>query len=545
LKAPPDRWHLLLIPAAAAAIIAPELIAGPSISDSIGYNIVWADQFRALFRSGETYPRILPLSWGGLGSPTFYFYPPLFFWALSLIDLLTLGSASTERLISLTSLFFLILSGLSMRRWLAPIGGPTAALLGAAAYMLAPYHLFDIFGRGALAEAAAYAFLPMILVALRSLSRGDRHALPMLAGSYAALILSHLPTALLASVFVIPAYVLFEARRTAIGAARYLLLAASGGALGLGLAAVYLLPALGLLRFVSSDALFSSYYSVGSWFFWRPKAWPRSGSMILIIPIAVAAISLSAAGAWAARKRPDRGEGLFWFGVCAACFMMISGLLPFLWSLPFLAQVQFPWRLLSIAEFAAVTALVAGRPGWKQPLVLLGAIPALGAAFLVFNLVAYSAREAAGGGAAHIAEIRSRYRDAPEYLPRGYPLPVNEQGAPDPKRILLPRATAPINGGEMAVDLTEPRRVEAPLFYFPAWRVTRSGGGEVPARPGPHGLLSWDAPAGPSKFRIQRMPAPGERPAQALSLASLLALALIAISGRIRRRTGDLSTNAR
>jgi hypothetical protein len=542
-KAPSDRWHILLICAVAVAILAPEFFKGLSLSDSVRFNIVWGDQFRELFRSGELYPRILPRSWGGLGSPTFYFYPPLFFWTASLIDVLTLAALPTGRLISLTSMFFLLVSGLAMRKWLAPLGGSTAALLGAIAYMLAPYHLFDIVGRGAVAEATGYAFLPLILIALRGLSRGESHSLPLLAGSYAGLVLSHLPTALLISVFVIPAYVLFEARRSTLGPAAYLLRTLGGGTLGLGIAACYLVPALSLLEHVSSEALFTVYYSVENWFFWRPGAWPKSGSMILIIPIAVASLLLAGAGAYAARRSDKRSEALFWFGVCAACFVMVSGLLPFLWSLPFLGQVQFPWRLLSIAEFAAITALVIGRPRLVAPLTLAGLAPGMMAATISLALVNYAAREASEMGSTVVSSFRAEYRDAPEYLPAGIPIPANEAGAPDAHQVVLPRAAVSLREGRIELNLAKPQRVEAPLFYFPAWKVSRMGGGEVPAAPSPRGLLSWGAPAGASAFRVERVPAPGEGLAQAISVASLLALLGTLLFLRRRRRKSDFSTN--
>ena len=79
------------------------------------------------------------------------------------------------------------------------------------------------------------AVLPVVMLALRLTLEKARWGLPLLASAYAALLLSHLPTALLCSLTVIPAYVLFATRSAAL-----LLRCAAGGALGIGLAAIVL-----------------------------------------------------------------------------------------------------------------------------------------------------------------------------------------------------------------------------------------------------------------------------------------------------------------
>lgn len=209
------RLPLLLILLAAVALMVPELALGLSLSDSFRYNLVWTEQFAALFRDGHLYPRWLPLSWHGLGSPTFYFYPPLFFWVTALIDAATGGLLPAERFTPLGTLALLATSGAAMYAWLRAHAAERPALLGAFAYMAAPYHVYDIYGRGALAEASAYAAVPLIALGLKRLAEGRARYLPLLAAGYAALLLSHLPSALLVSVFLIPPYVIFEARRSA------------------------------------------------------------------------------------------------------------------------------------------------------------------------------------------------------------------------------------------------------------------------------------------------------------------------------------------
>lgn len=544
----PFRHGWLVIAAVAVLAMLPELVVGLSITDSFRYNIAWTEQFAALFRAGDLYPRWLPAAWDGLGSPTFYFYPPLFFWTASLADLATLGALDTGTVATLASLILLAVSGLAMRAWLGSFVADRAALLGGLAYMLAPYHLYDIYGRGALAEAAAYAWLPLIMLAIRRIGEGRWGAVPLLGASYGALIFSHLPVALLASLFAIPPYVAFAAWRAR--AAKVPVMALAGGLLGLGLAAAYWLPAIGLTRHISAEALFGTFYDPANWFFWRPTAWPRSGLMLLILPLWIAALLLAAAVAMAARASEHRREALFWSAVTLAALAMIAGALPFLWRLPFLAQVQFPWRLFVVAEFAGVTALALAAPKLRSPLAFAGALPLAAAVAVTGSAIAFRMAETGGNTPGRLAETRADYRDAPEYLPAGSAIPLTEDAVPETAMVKLPQvplaaaAGARVEAGEgeggalaVRIDAARPTRVVVRRFYFPHWRVN-DGAAEIATAPTPGSrLLSWAAPAGRSAYSVEPGAAPGERAATALSLGALLLLlagALAAVVGRAK-----------
>jgi hypothetical protein len=68
--------------------------------------------------------------------------------------------------------------------------------------MAAPYHLFDFTARGAQAESLAIAFIPLIAIGLRRIAEG-RGGVIFTALAYAGMVFTHLPLALLASVFLI------------------------------------------------------------------------------------------------------------------------------------------------------------------------------------------------------------------------------------------------------------------------------------------------------------------------------------------------------
>src|SRR5438445_9309925 len=174
---------LLLL--AAILVIRPPL--GPTVlHDSLAVYWVWADLFSAELARGNPYPRWLAGSDAGLGTPVFYYYPPLAFYLtafLRLSGLTTYGS-----LIAAFGSAFAA-SGIACWHWLK--GRSNHPLLAAAFFMAAPYHLFNYTDRGALAESVATAFIPLVAISLRRIAERRAGIVPA-ALAYAAIISTHL-----------------------------------------------------------------------------------------------------------------------------------------------------------------------------------------------------------------------------------------------------------------------------------------------------------------------------------------------------------------
>jgi hypothetical protein len=539
---PPATRATLIITLVAALAMAPELAIGLTVTDNFRFNLVWPEQFVELFRSGHLYPRWLPRCWGGMGSPVFYFYPPLVFWVTALVDTVSGGAISSERLVPFASLILLTVSGVAMRSWLRTRVGETRALLGAIAYMLAPYHLYDLYGRGALAEASAYASVPVVMLALARLGDNRPRFVPVLAVAFAALLFSHLPTALLVGLFLIAPYVAFIAVRAA-RPMRFLIMALAGGLTGIMLAAVFVVPALALLPHVSPNALSGSFYRPENWFFWHIRAGSMGGRMLLIVPICIAAFLFAAAAIISRPPEQSRREPLFWAGLTIVLVSVVAGLIPPVWRLPGLALVQFPWRALLLVEFTTVTLLVTARQGAMKPLVLGGAA-VLGWAYIVLALIGgHMIGRTWNGQQQTAAEIRAEYQDAPEYLPAGSRIDQGE--GPDDVHITLPVlppamaadrratiATAEARDGGMAitVDSPAPTQVAVRRFYFPHWQLHDDVGRPVAiVAKQERRVVSFRAPAGRSAFRLEVGAAPYESLGRAMTLIALLAL--IALAG--------------
>jgi hypothetical protein len=507
----------LTLAAAAVLLLAPSLVLGTLISHSSPQNLTWAAQFSEQFRAGILYPRWMPSSFDGLGSPAFYFYPPLPFWIDALVSVITFNLIPGPYRLAVTSTVILFASGLAMQAWLrAETQKPKVALWGAVAYMAAPYHLLDYYMRGAYAEFTAFVFLPLVLVAVR------RPLLLPLA--YAGLLLSHLPTALLVTVTVLPAYVFARAPTPAV-----LARIVGAGVIGIGLAAIYLAPAMSRQGWISADQLWTSFYRVERWFVLAPSRWPEPYIMNVVMWFTIA-YALAAAGAILVSRR------LFWPLVSLACVALVAGLVPWFWRLPELAKVQFPWRLLLVVEFATVTALCATpaaalERAWRYVIVivLIVFMPGLGLA----------AEDTVARVQFMFKRVDLRQQDVKEYEPHGYPqapsLGYAELGLEPVKDVPL-IACKPVAAmctasllpfGELAIEVEAEATVDVVVrrFFFPAWQLD-------PPRhlaPSPDLRLVWfRAAPGRHTYRLERGTLPAEQWGWAISGASLLLLLVAA-----------------
>ena len=87
-----------------------------------------------------------------------------------------------------------------------------AACIAAIVYLLLPYHLeIDLWRRQAFGEFTAYLWIPLILIFTRRIVSSSR-GFTGLAASYAGLLYTHIPVALLFSPFLLAYAVLYAPR---------------------------------------------------------------------------------------------------------------------------------------------------------------------------------------------------------------------------------------------------------------------------------------------------------------------------------------------
>jgi len=534
---------------AAVLLLLPSLILGTLPADSAPQNLTWAGNFSEQFRAGILYPRWMHGSFQGLGSPAFYLYPPLAFWFDAALSVVTGNLLAVSWRLSLDFALLLWGSGLAMNAWLRTQVDRRAALIGAIGYMAAPYHLFDHYWRGAYAEFAAYAVLPLVVLAIARVASNQRGAPVMLALAYAALVMAHLPTALLISLTAVPAHVLFCALRSGNSRASIgvLLRCSLAGVLGLGVAATYLLPAMTLQSAASTEHLWDVAFQVDTWFLLFMPIGRVSPALVIILCGTAAAWGLAALAVLvrlvgrSPRAERDR-ETIFWALLGVVCLLLMSGLVSWLWHVvPMMSKVQFPWRLMIVVEFAMVTALC------------LMPWPAIGRVVRLLFCAALAALVASVGVLA--AEVGDRIKpmlqgrrmlpmDAKEYLPAGYPHArfISDLGLEPLAGVLLIACSpapqhcqaeqGPFGSLSLQVEGGAPTTVVLRRFVFPGWRLD-------PALPivasEPLRLVSFVVPAGRHAYRLQRESLPQEKVGWAISGASLALLLAWALLDRRSR----------
>ncbi len=563
------------------AVLGLLVVMGTPVTHSVVPNLLWSAQFSALLQSGVAYPRWLPDAFVGLGSPTFVFYAPLPFYLLAAIDTLTAGWLDPYRLVGVGSAVMLACSGAAMWRWLRRRTGPRAAVLGGIAYACAPYHLFDAFVRGSLGELAAYAILPLLMMALEATLDRRPGGIPCLALCCAGLLMSHLPSALFIGGLLVPARIAwFVARhpRPAASLPVPLFGAALGGVLGLGLAAIYILPALRLLDMARMDYFAEGHYDARRWLLLSPSNWSGSDGYGFVLSLTLSLVALALAGVLAGRAAREPGpcdDAAFWPFVIIGVAVLISGIVPGIWepASP-LSRIEFPWRMLLVAEFAAIRVAMDVLARWRGlkrrvaivvPLFL--AAPALG---VLIGAAASAYRMMLPDSAWRRieAEVFRIMPDAIEYLPAGHPVVFGSRSAPSWAEIVALAGTEGGRGGiwldppqgEVSIRPLGPRgeaiiavQAESPVtvvlrrFAFPLWRVQPETGGEA-VEAAPHGadrLLSFPVPAGQTRWRLVWSPPPPMRLGAIVSAASaaivlmLGAIAAWSLGGRRRVTEGD------
>jgi len=250
-------------------------------------------------------------------------------------------------------------------------------------------------------------------------------------------------------------------------------------------------------------------------------------------------VLLAAHGAQTGRTL--RSEAAFWAALAVVCLLLIAGVVPWFWDLPFLAKVQFPWRLMIVVEFAAISALC--LMDWRAIAVRPSAWPlrirlAAGLFALAFLVVLPALDIMAAGIRFRIQDTRDRHEapaDLKQFQPAGYPrrpdaayadlnLGLVEDVPPiacTPVARLCRVEEGRFGNLRIEIDADAPTEVVVRRFYYPFWRLT-------PALPvGPTEtlrLVSFTGPPGHQVWRLERTAVAEEKAGWVVSGLSLVVL---------------------
>jgi hypothetical protein len=507
--------------------------------------------------AGLMYPHWVQDANFGAGEPRLIFYPPVSWLLGGLLGSIVGWHAAPVVFVLLALLGAGISMYLLAREW-AP---PDAATLAACLYIASPYAMFVAYERSALGELLASAWLPlMVLFALRR-----RSSIAALSLTVAALWLTNSPAAVIGSYLLA---VLALAMWIAEGRPWPALRAAGGMALGLGLAAFYIVPAAFEQRWVQINRAINPGMRVEDSFLFAHTANPfhdqvlRTASWIFLAELAVA--SLFAYLAW---KKQTGGRARI--AITASLPVILLLQLPVsdvIWKhTPHMKFLQFPWRWL--VALSLVVCVLAGmtldklRPKASWCLLLIVAAMAIGGGLLFFQPC-----DDEDAVTAQVAGFRTGQgtQGTDEYTPVGVDSGSVQQDLPmvrvlrapeddtadsakgdnpdwragDPGSITAKADARRWNGEHWLFNVVTPETGYAVLrlMDYPAWRVTVDG---KPAqdRPGRgDGLMAVPVTAGSHAIEVQWSASSDVIAGREISAIALLALVLVAVLERRERR---------
>ena len=557
-------FPILVLILAGIILTAPVLIYGiPFFSDdAVTHHALWYVEFSQQLWAGDLYPRWLMGMNHGLGSPVFFYYPPVPFFVTSLLRPFFREDSHGWYQLGVSASAALIASGACAYAWLKQIAGRNSALAAAVLYMATPYHLAsDLYVRGSLAEYWAFIWMPLILFFTHRTVQGHKLAAAACALSYALLIMTHLPTTLIFSPIPI-CYAFYMA-----GPGRRLKVTGwiiGAMTLGAGVSFVYLWPALTTQHFVFLERMSTGYFSYKNWlFFTNLSLWPVEKFLVLLVLADLAGIACCT---FLITRRSGNTTtarlNAFWYAVASAAMLMMTRLSTPIWlGVPVLQKIQFPWRFNAIVSLATTALLAMAISSFKRRDSRSFKIVTVLALFFVFAWIPGTGWAILQAYPFHIVDqedVNYKYREiaeqreAPEYYPRwnlimaemNWESSVNEDEwdgqlnsrfqsllqRTGESKVAVIEGTGGVNvsswkPGEIRLQTSTPAgmQIRVSQFYFPNWTAQLNS---VPTNINieptkPDGLISLSIPSGEHEVLLRLQQGPAERVGEMISLISI------------------------
>jgi hypothetical protein len=505
VKHPFIRWLLVVTVVA----VIPIAVNGNPWGHDVNLHLRgWMDAERQ-FHEGDFFPRWAAGANQGYGEPFFIFYPPL-----SRLVGVALGLLLPWKIVSGVYIWLmLVLAGVAMwicaSEWLAKPDALIAGLL----FAVNPYLLICAYKRGNYADLLAGALFPLIVWGgMRMGQAPARTALP-LSAAFAALWLSDLPAAVVATYSLAGLLVLNAIFYRSL---RPLLFGALAMVSAFGSVAFFLLPAAWERRWVSIAEAVRLEWAPENNFLFTQRNLPqyvmfnRGLSFVAVFLILVTAVTAVLAFRLRREMAPVWKSLVILGGVSA--FMMFPPSLILYETLPEMRYVEFPWRWLSalcvVTVFLVAVVMSQTRHKWI-PLMMVGAA-VIGISAGIVYTVTWD----------HAHYLEGLVADA--HSPTGYPIRFGDWSNPLGSRREKLDKTAPLivvaDGGQAArmqieqwqgqrrvfsVESSQPLLLRLRLLSYPAWQANLNGI-TVPLQTDPElGQMMLPIPAGLNRVEIR------------------------------------------
>jgi len=568
----------LVILAAAALAVSPELIWGNSCGHDFDFHLVsWFEALNS-WRNGILYPHWTPSANFGAGEPRFVFYSPLT-WMLGA----ALATVLPWSLVPLAITFVLLAgTGLATRALAREALSEGAASLAGCIAIFSGYPLFTAYERSAFAELAGGIWIPLVLLyALRNSDERSAVAadwrrifngsIALLAVTIACAWLSN-PTVGVMACYALDALAIVSAslQRSWWPAVR----ASAGALLGIGLSAIYLLPAAWEQRWVDIHQVTEDPGQTleNNWLFARHADLAllfHDQVLHMASTIVVAMIALTLCAVLLCKLRGRLPDSRSWWMPLAlipiAVLFLQFPVSSALWNLlPDLRFLQFPWRWLLVLEAPMGVFLAAAL--WPETGTRRARNIAIAVSSAIFICITAGAAkylyqacyaEDTVPGMLSVLEAGKGYGGTFEYEPGGGDISLIPMNLPqaclvsDPNTLLgkndadgeliwdAAQGTCEVTFAAAQNSSPEHLRISGtaphPAFLilrkltYPAWQVTLNGQSIAPSPARQDGLMVVPIPQGASSVSVDWTTTRDVVLARWLSALSVLALTALCL----------------
>ncbi len=546
-------------------------------------HLKWLQFFSQQLSEGSLYPRWLGGLNFGYGSPTFTFYPPAVMYLGSALKALGLNA---ERAMAGLILLATFMAGLGFYLFGRSRWHCVPALCGAIAYMSAPYMIYNVYHRGAIAEVLATSLLPFGLLFTDQLLRQGKRWLALTL-CFTFLSLTHLPSLLLYAI----AWAIYVISNIAIQRLplKRLFHLMTAPIIGFGLSSFYLIPAVLEKKLVNLDYMRRVSGGFAANFLPLVGA-PQEGlsghlismfrygaaSTVVCVITAMAlgiCFSRSAKTTWIQRALP-------WLVSLAIVGFLMTFPAYRLWAAsPTLQMVQFPWRLMGLFALVYAGALglavesLWGFWTWKRPAygwLAVGLLLCLLAWNMKYSYVLstrypgfYAPGDIAAARTEHSWQARAYDRvaltlsapfsnqlgDVAEYLPL---LPNSEVVVARPLRDQPPvtvakgQAVVTIDQWkgdyrQLSVAVRQPSELHVRTYNYPAWHAYVNGQ-SAPIQTTSSGLIGLTLAPGDYRIELRYEATAAMKLGRLFSGLSLLCLGALWVANRRSRVQSSAKT---
>lgn len=538
--------HLFVLLALTTLLAAPLTAPGYFMfAHDARHTVYFMQMFDAALRDGALYPRWATDMVFGYGYPVWLILAPLPYYGAEFFHLLGLDFPAAIKALEAVGWFA---SALGMYLFASRALDKNAGLVAGVAYVFAPYHVVDVYVRGAMPEFLAFVFPPFILWACYQIF-ATRRALyiPLAALAYGAMLLTHAQMTALFSP-VILGYILvlwWNDRRRAIDnrqqnrpitqspihlftpllfhsiASSSLLRSFFALAWGVAIAAVFFLPVALEQKYLTNDPLIGGFFNFRLHFlnpsqllspFWGYGYAGLNGNDQFSLQLGIMPLFFGMLALFTLKRAERASAQMIYFALVtlAAALAMLSIAMP-LWELaaPIVAFAQFPWRMLFVSAFAL--AFLAGAA-----VRVVSADDTFRAALIFSLLIAFSMFPFAQP---QYTDARFTWNTLMDFQvqdrellgdtiwiqerPQDSPLVEQYRAGNITTKAVIAQGNGSIEllerralGDTIRVNADTPVRVMFYTRYFPGWTATVDGASVSIEPYGEQGLIALDIPAG-------------------------------------------------